>query len=60
DAAAEFNRYGDRKLVVTDTASRLTINGAFPTNGADDFAGVAHEIFGLHVDRRGNDIVLSR
>lgn len=60
DAAAEFNRYGDRKLVVTDTASRLTINGAFPTNGADDFAGVAHEIFGLRVDRRGNDIVLSR
>jgi transmembrane sensor len=60
DAAAEFNRYGDVKLVISDTASRLTINGAFPTNGAEDFAGVAHEIFGLHVDRHGKDIVLSR
>jgi transmembrane sensor len=60
DAAAQFNRYGDVKLVVSDSASRLTINGAFPTNGAGDFAGVAHEIFGLHVDRRGKDIVLSR
>lgn len=60
DAASEFNRYGDMKLVITDSVSRLTINGAFPTNGADDFAGVAHEIFGLHVDRRGKDIVLSR
>lgn len=60
DAAAEFNRYGDTKLVISDSAAKLTINGAFPTNGAGDFAGVAHEIFGLHVDRKGNDIVLSR
>ena len=47
-------------MLVSESASRLTINGAFPTNGAEDFAGVAHEIFGLHIDRRGKDIVLSR
>jgi len=60
DAAKEFNRYGDVKLVISDSVSRLTINGAFPTNGAQDFAGVTHEIFGLHIDRKGKDIVLSR
>lgn len=60
DAAGEFNRYGDMKLVITNSVSRLTINGAFPTNGAKDFAGVTHEIFGLHIDHRGKDIVLSR
>jgi transmembrane sensor len=60
DAAGEFNRYGEMKLVITESVSRLTINGAFPTNGAEDFAGVTHEIFGLHIDRRGKDIVLSR
>ncbi len=60
DAAAEFNRYGETRLIVSESAARLTINGAFPTTGAEDFAGVAHEIFGLHVDRKGENIVLSR
>lgn len=60
DAAAEFNRYGDLKLIVSDSASRLTVNGAFPTTGAQDFAGVTHEIFGLHIDRKDKQIVLSR
>ena len=61
EAVAEFNRYGVVKLVIADPhAGKLTINGAFRTTGAENFAGVAHEIFGLHVDRRDNDIILSR
>lgn len=61
DAVAQFNRYGNVRLVVTDPAAgRLTINGAFRAAGAENFAGVAHEIFGLRVERRENEIILSR
>lgn len=61
DAVAEFNRYGGQQLVVTDeAAANLKINGTFQTGGAEDFAGITHEIFGLHVKRQNGNIVLSR
>ncbi len=61
DAVAEFNRYGGRQLAVTgEGAADLKINGTFQTGGAEDFAGIAHEIFGLHVKRENGNIVLSR
>jgi len=61
DAAAEFNRYGDTKLIVSDTdTAKLTVNGTFRTNGGEEFAGVAHEIFGVRVQTRGGNIILSR
>jgi transmembrane sensor len=61
DAAAEFNRYNSRKLVIAgaDTA-RLTIGASFPVNGVEAFTRVAREIFGLHVETRGDQIVISR
>lgn len=61
DAVAEFNRYGGQQLVVTgDVAANLKINGTFQTGGAEDFAGITHEIFGLHVKRQNGNIILSR
>jgi transmembrane sensor len=61
DAVAQFNRYGKVKLVVSDPrVASLTINGAFRAAGSEEFAGVAHEIFGLRIERRENEIVLSR
>lgn len=61
DAIAEFNRYGGPQLVVTDdVAANLKINGTFQTGGAEDFAGITREIFGLHVKRENGSIVLSR
>lgn len=61
EAVAQFNRYGTVKLIVADpNASKLTINGAFRTTGAENFAGVAREIFGLRVEHRDSDIILSR
>jgi transmembrane sensor len=61
DAVAQFNRYGKVKLVVSDPrVAGLTINGAFRAAGSEEFAGVAHEIFGLRIERRENEIVLSR
>jgi transmembrane sensor len=61
DAAEQFDRYGDAKLVIADAdTARLTINGTFRTTGIDNFAGVTREIFGLRVQKRGNNIILSR
>jgi transmembrane sensor len=61
DAVAEFNRYGGPLLVVADRdAAKMTINGTFRTNAAEEFAGMAHEIFGLRVQHQNGDIVLSR
>jgi transmembrane sensor len=61
DAAAEFNRYNQKKLVIADAgASRLTIVGTFPTNGVEAFARVAKEVFGLHVENMRDEIVIAR
>jgi transmembrane sensor len=61
EAVEQFNRYAKVKLVVSDPrVAGLTINGAFRATGTQEFAGVAHEIFGLHVERRENEIQLSR
>lgn len=61
DAVTELNRYGGPQLVVADKdAGKLAINGTFLTNNADEFAGIAHELFGLRVEHRNGNIILSR
>ncbi|HEY5237591.1 MAG TPA: FecR domain-containing protein [Rhizomicrobium sp.] len=61
DAAAEFNRYSHDKLIVSDPAiASLTISGTFPTSGAGTFSHAAQEAFGLHVQRYGDETVISR
>jgi len=61
DAAAEFNRYNAKKIVVADPdAARLTIIGEFPVNGVDLFGRVATRILGVRVEDRNNEIVISR
>ena len=61
DAAAEFNRYNRKKIVITDPAvARMTIAGTFPTNGVPLFDAAAQRVFGLSVGRRGDEIVISR
>jgi|HubBroStandDraft_2_1064218.scaffolds.fasta_scaffold134588_2 transmembrane sensor len=61
DAVAELNRYGGPQLIVADSDSaKLAINGTFLTNNAEEFAGIAHELFGLRVERRSGNLILSR
>lgn len=61
EAAAELNRYGGPTLVIADAkTANLLISGTFLTNRPDDFAGVAHEIFGVRIDHRNGNLVLSR
>jgi transmembrane sensor len=60
DAVAEFNRYNETKLIVADRAlAALTINGTFRTNGFEQFARVAGDVFGLHVRHSADGIVLT-
>lgn len=60
DAAAEFNRYNSKKLIVADArAAKLTIGATFSTDDIGAFARVAKTVFGLRVDDRGNEIVIS-
>ncbi|HEY5237953.1 MAG TPA: FecR domain-containing protein [Rhizomicrobium sp.] len=60
-AADEFNRYNREKLVIADSAvARLTLNGTFRTSDVRQFIEVAQAVFGLHVENRGHDAVISR
>jgi len=36
------------------------ISGTFLTNRPEDFAGIAHEIFGLRVEHRNGNLILLR
>lgn len=61
EAAAEFNRYNSRKLVINDAdAEKLTITGTFQTRNLDTFTKVASDIFGFKADHKDNEIILSR
>ena len=61
DAAAEFNRYNRQQLVVTDrSAGRMLIGATFRTNDVELFARVTRAVLGLRVEKRGQDIVISR
>ena len=61
DAVTELNRYGGRPLRVADEdAGKLQINGTFFTGRPEEFAGAAHEIFGIRVTQKNGVFVLSR
>ncbi len=61
DAANEFNRYNRQKLVIADqNVARLTIVGTFHTTDVKAFIDVAEDVFKLHVENNGNEIVISR
>jgi len=57
DAAAEFNRYGGKKLVIADPeAAKLKIEGTFQLNNVEAFADAIQVAFGLRVDTRSDEI----
>jgi transmembrane sensor len=61
DAAAEFNRYNTRHIVIDDKAvAQLKVVGTFPKQDLSAFVDVAQEVFNLRVDRRGDTIVITR
>jgi len=61
EAVREFNRYSNRKLIITDPqTAALTIDGTFPSNNAQAFIRLAQAVLGLTVKDRGDDIVISK
>ncbi len=61
DAAAEFNRYNVRKLVIADPAvGRMKIVGTFATNNVAAFADVAEDVLHLKVTNTEDQIVIAR
>jgi transmembrane sensor len=61
DVARELNRYNSRKIVIADASvGRLTMNGSFPATSVSSFTDTARDIFGLRVENRGGEIVISR
>ena len=61
DAAAELNRYNREKLVVADAAAaRLRFGATLPTTDVEAFTDVAKDVLGLRVEKRGDQIVISR
>lgn len=61
DAAAEFNRYNARKLVIADPAvGKLKIVGTFATNNVAAFADIAEDVLRLKVTHSENEIRITR
>src|SRR6185437_15300097 len=55
EAAAEFNRYNETKIVVADpAAAQLKIYGTFRANHVEDFTTLAEMVLGLHIKSDGN------
>lgn len=60
-AAAEYNRYNRKKIVIADAgAGRLAISGTLPANDPDEFARVAQTFFHLRIRHQDGAIVIVR
>jgi transmembrane sensor len=60
EVAHQFNRYNRGKLVIEGAAADLQVDGTFSANDPQTFTKIAGDILHLRVERRGEDIVLSR
>ncbi len=61
DAAREFNRYNEGKLIIEDPqVASLTIDGTFRSNNVGLFARAAKDLLGLKIELRGADTVIAR
>lgn len=60
EAAAQFNRYNTTKLVITDAAvGSIRIGGSFDANNVEAFARLVQSGFGLDLQVRGGEILVS-
>jgi transmembrane sensor len=60
EAAAEFNRYNRKKLIIADAAlANVRIGGSFDTANIAGFAALLQQGFGLVVKDNGEDIRIS-
>lgn len=61
EAVREFNRYNAHKIVIADPSlDSLRVGGNFRLDNSAGFVRLMQEIFPVHADSSGGDIVLSR
>jgi transmembrane sensor len=61
EAAAEFNRYNTRTLVITDpVAAKIRVGGAFEADNVQAFARLLHSAYGLRVQETDDAVMISR
>jgi transmembrane sensor len=61
EAASEFNRYNQRKIVIANTTiGGLRVGGTFPTTDVDDFTHLVQSVLGLHVENHADMTIVSR
>lgn len=59
-AAAEFNRYNAKQIRIGDAETgSIRIGGKFQAGNAEAFVRLLHDAYGLRVDNRGEEIVIS-
>lgn len=59
EAASEFNRYNQTKLVIDPKVADLQVSGTFDAGSVGTFANMARFAFGLRVEKRHHEIVVS-
>ena len=60
DAAAQFNKYNDHKVLVTDPAAAdVRIGGTFRLGNVRGFANLLRDSYGLRVDTAGDNTTIS-
>jgi transmembrane sensor len=60
DAAAEFNRYNLRKLIIADPAvASIRIGGTFEARNVDAFARLLKDAYGLRLTAREGELVIT-
>lgn len=59
EAAAQFNRYNTKQIVVEGKARKIRIGGSFKIDNVEGFAALIHQGFGLSISEKGNRIVVS-
>lgn len=60
DAAAEFNRYTQKKLIIDPKVAHLTIDGTFATENPETFARLLRVALGLTIQSRAQHIIITR
>jgi len=60
EAAAEFNRYGHKELVISDDAADVAIGGSFQAANVEAFVQLLNQAFGLHAKEYEDKIQISR
>lgn len=60
DAAAEFNRYNSKQIVIADSETgEIRIGGTFQASNVDAFVRLLHDAYGLRVTATSDQVKLS-